>query len=107
MNESFLEPLKSLGTFGSALFVIGLSLWIIWKKIIRPERIAAREDHKQHIETLNKIIENSNRETSKHIEAEKENIKALQSMNSKVDLHNQKSSLEHQQILGEIKKNKK
>lgn len=102
-----MEPLKNLGTFGSALFVVGLSLWIIWKKIIRPERDAAREDHKQHVGTLNKIIENSNRETSKHIEAEKENIKTLQGMNSKIDLHNQKSSSEHQQILGEIKRNRK
>jgi len=107
MNESFMEPLKSLGTFGSALFVIGLSLWIIWKKIIRPQQEAAREDHKQHVETLNKIIENHGREASKHIEAEKENIKALQGMNSKIDLHNQKSSLKHQQILDEIKRKKK
>jgi len=107
MNESLVEALNSFGTFGSALFVVGLSLWIIWKKIVRPEREASRQDHKQHVETLNKIIENSNRETSKHIEAEKENIKALQGMNNKIELHNQKSSLEHKQILDEIKRNKK
>lgn len=106
MGESFVEILKNFGAFGLALLILGSGFWWVWKKIIKPQQTEAKESQKQHIETLNKIIENHNRETSKHIEAEKENIKVLQELNGNLKSHNQKTSLEHERILDQVKRNK-
>ncbi|GAH63962.1 unnamed protein product [marine sediment metagenome] len=107
MQESFWTILQNFGAFGLALIILGSGFWWVWKKIIEPQRKDSQEHQEKHIETLNKIIENHNRETSKHIEAEKENIKVLQELNGSLKSHNQKTSSEHQRILDEVKRNKK
>jgi len=103
MEQTFISLLKDFGAFGSAFAIWAIATWIAWKKVFQPQQKQSRDDQKLHIETLNRIIENHSREASKHIEAEKENIKSLQELNSKISVHDEKMSLEHDSIKEKIK----
>lgn len=107
MGESFVEILQNFGAFGLALLILGSGFWWMWKKIIEPQQKESREDRNKHIGTLDKIIENHNETSKEHIEAEKENIKILQELNSKINSHNEKTKTNHQRILDEVKRDKK
>ena len=107
MQEPFGTLLQNFGAFGLALLVIGIGFGWVWKKIIEPQQRENREDRNQHIQMLDKIIENHNSMSKEHIDAEKENIKVLQELNGKISAHNEKMKEEHERILDEVKRNKK
>lgn len=107
MGESFLEILNNFGAFGLALLILASGFWWVWKKIIEPQAKESREDRNKHIGTLDKIIENHNKTSKEHIEAEKENIKILQELNSNINSHNRETKANHQRILDEVKRDKK
>jgi len=110
MQEPLGTVLRNFGVFGLALSIVGSGFWGIWKLIIEPQQKEAREDRNRHIQMLDKIIENHDKMSKEHIDAEKENIKVLQGLNGIVDVHNQKMRDDHERILddlGEIKRDKK
>jgi len=107
MQEPFGTVLRNFGVFGLALLIVGSGFWAVWRRIIEPQQKEAREDRNRHIQMLDKIIENHDKMSKEHINAEKENIKVLQGLNGIVDVHNQKMRDNHERILDEIKRDKK
>jgi len=107
MQETFGTVLENFGAFGLALLILGTAAWAVWRKIIEPQQKEAKEDRNKHIGMLDRIIENHDKTSKEHIDAEKENIKVLQELNSKINSHNEKMKMNHDRILDEVKREKK
>jgi len=107
MQETFGTVLENFGAFGLALLILGGAAWAVWRKVVEPQQKEAREDRNKHIQMLDRIIGNHDKTSKEHIGAEKENIKVLQELNSKINSHNEKMKMDHDRILDEVKRDKK
>ena len=103
MELNFMTVLQNFGTFGLVLGVVGSVGWAIWKKVIAPQQEEIRKEHKAHIETLQKLVENSGDITQEFINLSKENIIAMKELNGKISTHHIQMQEEHKREFEAIK----
>ena len=103
-GNGMLTVLQNFGSFGLALGVVGSVGWVVWKKIIAPQQEELRKETNAHIETLQKLVENSGDITKEFINLSKENIIALKELNGKISTHHIQMQEEHKRGMDLLKK---
>jgi len=106
-GNGIISILQNFGSFGLALGVVGSIGWTIWKKVIEPQQEEIRKEHKAHIETLQRLAENSGNITQEFINLSRENITTMKELNGKISTHHVQMQEEHKRNLDAISRNQR
>ena len=106
-GNGIITVLQNFGSFGLALGVVGSIGWTIWRKVIEPQQEEIRKEHKAHMDTLQKLVENSGDITREFINLSKENITTMKELNGKISTHHAVMQAEHKQGVDAIQENRR
>jgi len=106
-TDGIMTILQNFGSLGLALAVVGGAFWAVWNKVIKPQQEEIRKETNAHIETLQKLAENSGNITQEFIDLSRENIIALKELNGKISTHHIQMQEEHKRGLDAIKEGRR
>ncbi len=102
-GTGMISALENFGPLGLAIGIAGIIGWAIYTKVIKPQQEAIRKEANAHIETLQKLLEDSGDRTREFIDSSRENIIALKELNGKISTHHEIMQKDHEVMTDKLK----